>query len=188
MNHSLLIQMAGHGGSGKSTLARQLAGYFGGVVIDLDVIKTALLDTGIEWSPASTGSYEVIHALVDDFLATGSACVVVDTPSYWADIHERLTSVASRHGASYVFVECNAAEEIRARRLVSRPTKRSQIPQLGRAAADAPSDTPPVHQRPIVRPPGGPCVVVDTNHVVDLDGLISHIAVIVEASNSGPHS
>jgi predicted kinase len=81
MSVPLLIQMAGHGGSGKSTLARQIAAQLGGVTLDLDVVKTALLDAGLDWDQASKASYETIFALVDDLLFAGTKCVVVDTPS-----------------------------------------------------------------------------------------------------------
>jgi predicted kinase len=180
VNTPLLIQMAGHGGSGKSTLARQLAQRIGGVTVDLDVIKTALLDAGIDWSPASTGSYEVVHALVDDFLATKAVCVVVDLPSYWAEIHERLTTAAARHEAAYVFIECEAPETVRAERLASRSTRRSQIPRLGETPADAPTDTAPVHMRAIVRPPDKPCLLVDTRASVDVDDVLAQIRRVIE--------
>ncbi len=172
MANRMLIQMAGHGGSGKSTLARRIADRTGGVVIDLDTIKTALLDAGLTWDEASRASYETIHALADDMLATANATVIVDTPSYWAEIHERLTATADRHNADYLFLECEADESIRAERLRTRPTRRSQIPVLGQAAAEAPADATPIHQRPIQRPDDRAQLTVDTNGDVDIDALL----------------
>jgi predicted kinase len=172
MAKRILIQMAGHGGSGKSTLARQIADRTCGVVIDLDTIKTALLNAGLTWDEASRASYETIHALADDMLATANATVIVDTPSYWAEIHERLTATADRHQAHYVFVECDADDAVRAERLLARATLRSQIRVLGETAADAPEMPTPIHHRPIQRPTGRTVVTVDTNNDVDLAALM----------------
>ena len=174
MSTRILIQMAGHGGSGKSTLARRIADRLGGVVIDLDTVKTALLDAGLSWDDASRASYEPIHALANDMLATANATVIVDTPSYWAEIHERLTATADRHNADYLFLECDADEAIRAERLLTRPTQRSQIPVLGETAADAPATATPIHHRPIRRPKGRPHLTVNTNAEVDLVLILSH--------------
>jgi predicted kinase len=178
MSVSLLIQMAGHGGSGKSTLARQIAARLGGVTLDLDVVKTALLDAGLDWDQASKASYETIFALVDDLLFAGTKCVVVDTPSYWADIHQRLGASAHRHLARHIFLECVAAEPVRADRLATRPAKRSQIRMLGVAPADAPQDAPPVHARQIATPTYGCSLTVATDSPVDLHALPAQITAL----------
>ena len=123
----MLIQMAGHAGSGKSTLARQIARHVGGVVIDLDPVKSALLDAGADWDEASSWSYSVLYTLVEDALDASEVWVVVDTPSYWPQIHERLTAAADRSTAAYVFLECEADEEVRADRLARRRPSRSQV-------------------------------------------------------------
>ena len=164
--------MAGHAGSGKSSLAREIADRIGGVVIDLDTIKAVLLDCGADWDDASRWSYATLYALVDDVLTTVSAKVIVDTPSYWPEIHERLTSAADRNDADYVFVECDAPESIRALRLEQRPTRRSQVPGLGVNPLDAPVETEAVHLRPIQRPFDRLCLRVPTDKPVELDGLL----------------
>jgi predicted kinase len=175
MRTSLFVQMAGHAGSGKSTLARQVADHFGGVVVDLDVVKTALLDAGLGWDQASKGSYETIYALVDDFLAGGTRCVVVDVPSYWPDIHQRLGASVIEHQARYLFLECTAPEAVRVDRVLARPAKRSQIQDLGFAPVDAPRDATMIHLRPIARPPAGPYLIVDTNEPVDVRSICAQI-------------
>jgi predicted kinase len=96
----MVVQMAGHAGSGKSTLARQLAERTGAAVLDLDTIKSALLEAGLDWDGSSKGSYAAIYALVDDLLSIEGAGVIVDTPSYWAEIGDRLTAAADAHGAA----------------------------------------------------------------------------------------
>ncbi len=39
------VQMSGHPGSGKSTLARQIGKRTGAVIIDHDIVKSALLNS-----------------------------------------------------------------------------------------------------------------------------------------------
>lgn len=172
----LLVQMAGHGGSGKSTLARQIADRIGAVVIDLDTIKSALLESGATWGDASRASYAIIYALVDDVLVTRGARVIVDTPSYWDEIHERLTSAAVNHDASYVFIECEADESIRAQRLSRRTAQRSQARGLTVNPLDAPADLDMLHLRPIRSPTAFRCLVVPTDQPVDIDAVIDQFA------------
>ncbi len=178
-----LIQMAGHAGSGKSTLALAIANRTGGVVLDLDTIKTALLESDIAWSESSAASYAVIYSLVDDLLATSCVPIIVDTPSYWTEIHERLTAAVDACGADYRFVECVADEAVRARRLIERPTQRSQIRELGVNAADAPAATDAVHLRAIQRPDGRACLSIDCNGDVDVDVVLGELGL---ASHRGP--
>jgi predicted kinase len=178
MTRALLVQMAGHGGSGKSTLARQIALQFDGVSIDLDVVKTALLDAGLDWALASSASYETIFAMVDDLLSSGTKCIIVDTPSYWSEIHQRLTASALKHQARYIFVECRAEEAVRAQRIVNRSAKRSQIQVLGTAPRDDPQQAAPTHLRPIAQPTSGPFLIVETGDSVDLEALFAEITTL----------
>jgi predicted kinase len=166
----LLVQMAGHAGSGKPTMARQIADRIGAVVIDMDTIKSALLDRDASWEDASRWSYAIIYGLVDDVLATAGAKVIVDTPSYWDEIHERLTGAAAKHDAGYVFIECEAEESIRAQRLRQRATQRSQVRALTVNPVDAPADLQILHLRPIRRPADFQCLLVPTDRPVDLGG------------------
>lgn len=173
MAGGMLVQMAGHAGSGKSTVARQLAERTGAAVLDLDTIKSSLLEAGLGWDASSRGSYAAIYALVDDLLSIEGAGVIVDTPSYWAEIGDRLTAAADAQGAAYAFVECVADEVVRARRLEQRPTRRSQALGLSSNPLDAPADLGVLHQREIERPTGRTCVVVRTDGVVDLQGVLA---------------
>ena len=174
-NTSLLIQLGGHAGSGKSTLARELAGQLHGIVIDLDSIKTALLDSGAGWDLASAASYAVIYSLVDDNLVRAGAVVIVDVPSYWPEIHERLGSTADRVSAKYVFVECEAPEHIRAARISSRVGRRSQISTLGSSPPDAAPANGSAHLREIQRPLNRLCVHVNTEGTTAAAHVLSHI-------------
>lgn len=158
----MLIQLAGHAGAGKSTLARELAEHLHGLVLDLDSLKTALLDAGAGWDLASSASYAAIYSLVEDNLRRAGAVVIVDVPSYWREIHERLASTADRLGANYVFVECEVPERIRAARITSRAARRSQIPSLGASPIDAPPSAGNAHVREIQRPVSRLCLRVST--------------------------
>ena len=173
MGSGLLVQMAGHAGSGKSTIARQLAEGTGAAVLDLDTIKSSLLEAGLDWDSSSRGSYAAIYALVDDLLSINRARVIVDTPSYWAETNARLTAAADTHGAAYVFVECVADQSVRARRLEERPTRGSQAGGLGSNPLDAPVDLGILHHRQIERPMGSACVLVHTDGQIDLQSLLA---------------
>lgn len=171
----MLIQMAGHPGAGKSTLARRLGARLGATVLDLDVLKSALLDLGLGWEQAAQGAYAGLHALADDLVSVEGGRVIVDTPSYWAEIHERLTAIADAHGAAYAFVECEADEGIRAERLAARPRHRSQVRGPDANPIDAPAGMGVVHHRAIERPVGRTCTIVRTDGDVEVDLVLRAI-------------
>lgn len=172
----VLVQLAGHPGSGKSTLARQLVDAAGGAVLDLDSVKTALLDAGAGWAEAASWSYSVFYAVVEDLLGAGTGLVVVDTPSYWPEIHQQLTAAAERHHARYVFLECVADPDVRMARLAGRTARRSQVRDGRRLPVDAPADMQPPHLRAIERPRGRACIEVDSDGPVDIDALLARLA------------
>jgi predicted kinase/hemerythrin-like domain-containing protein len=163
MPGGFLIQMAGHAGAGKTTVAHELAERTGAAVLDLDTIKSALLDAGLDWDHSSRGSYAAIYALVEDLLSIDGAGVIVDSPSYWPEIGARLTDAAARHGARHLFVECVADEAVRARRLRRRPHRRSQVTGPGSNPPDAPPAMDELHRRSIHRPAGTTRIVVRTD-------------------------
>lgn len=167
----MIIQMAGHPGSGKSTLARRLRDERGAIVLDLDSVKSPLLGAGVPWEVASGASYEVLWSVLDDVARPGLN-VVVDTPSYWSQIHQRLTRVADDRALPYRFVECEAPSAVRAVRVSARSHRASQMPAAGAAPVGAPADWAEVDRRPIVRPDGRLCVVVDTTEPIDLDVVL----------------
>lgn len=158
----LLIQLAGVPGAGKSTLARALAKRYNAVVLDMDVVKTALLDADAPWQLAGRGAYAVHFALADDLLGRGHN-VVIDSPSYYPIIPERGTAIAERHGARYRFIECvcDDIEELR-RRLLTRTRLRSQMRDIGLSSPDAGeirADGANVHKKHTCAPDGGHLVV-----------------------------
>jgi len=173
MSRGFLIQMAGHAGAGKTTVAHRLAQRTGAAVLDLDTIKSALLDAGQDWESSSRGSYAAIYALVDDILSIDGARLIVDTPSYWAEIGARLTAAADRHGAEYLFLECVADGAVRAQRLQSRTRRRSQVAELDSNPPDSPMEMDVLHRRPIHCPDGTTRVVVRTDEPMDLVSVMA---------------
>ena len=152
--------MAGAPGSGKSTLARAIAHAREAVVIDSDVVKSALLESGVAWAQAGAGGYAVLFALADDLLAQGTS-VIIDSPSHYPNIPARGIAIAQRHGVPYRFIECTCADEIELeRRLLARAPRRSQMRGLGEPPPDAGGQPSPAkriskHLWETCRPPEG---------------------------------
>lgn len=167
--------MAGHAGTGKSMVARELAARTGAAVLDLDTIKSALLDAGLDWESSSLGSYAAIYALVEDLLSLNGLGVIVDTPSYWPEIGARLTAAAAEHGAHYLYLECVADEAVRAQRLQSRPRRRSQAPGPRSNPPDAPPEMDDLRRRVIHRPAEATHIVVRTDQPMDLANVIANL-------------
>ncbi|GIL26975.1 AAA family ATPase [Actinocatenispora comari] len=136
-NTVALIQFAGRPGSGKTRLSRDLAGHLGASVLDLDVVKSALLDAGTAWDDAGRTAYQVMFALAEDLLRGGRP-VIVDSPSRWEIIPERGQQIAAVVGVPYLMIECRCADKAElGRRLASRPRHRSQMRSLDEPAAEA---------------------------------------------------
>src|SRR5688572_17150178 len=133
--------MAGASGMGKSTLAGVVGRRTSAVVLDLDVVKSAALDSGAEWDLAGRLSYECLWAVADSLLAQGLS-VILDSPCRFERIVTEGAALAAKHHAAYGFIECvlGDQEELR-RRLRTRPRRRSQMMDLGVPSPDAPGDT-----------------------------------------------
>ncbi|HEU5317021.1 MAG TPA: AAA family ATPase [Chloroflexota bacterium] len=132
--------MAGFAGMGKSTLARAIGRATGAVVVDLDVLKSAALDGGVDWQRSSQIAYEGLYATTEDLVRQGFS-VIMDCPCRFERIVEAGMAIAARHGADYGYVECHLADQYELRRrLRSRTPLRSQGPDLGVPPSDAPPD------------------------------------------------
>lgn len=139
MSPLFLLQMAGAPGTGKSALARMVGFSTKAVVLDKDVIKSALLDSGIPEDAAAPAAYEAFFGLADHLLGQGLS-VVLDSPSFYETIPVKGQAVAAKRAARYHFVECVCPEEVRQRRLEGREALRSQT---NAADASTPSAAPP---------------------------------------------
>ena len=167
MTTRFLLQMAGAPGAGKSTLARAIGAACDAIVLDNDVIRSAILDAQIPASQAGRAAYEVLFAVAVDLLTQGRS-VILDSPCHFQSILDRGMEIAQANGASYRFIECVCRErrEIE-RRLTTRAPLRSQMRGLDRPPVDiagVPSATnrTAVHRWETFRPRAG-ALTLDTS-------------------------
>lgn len=176
--------MAGAPGSGKSTLARAVADRYDAVVLDYDVVKTALLDADVSWGRSGPGAYNVLYALAGELLTSGRSAIV-DSPCHYEMIPVRGAAIADAHHAGYRFIECVCDDlaELR-RRLTSRTPYRSQMRNLNQMSPDADAPIPArrvgEHRWHTYGPDGGH-LVVDTSAPVE-QGLQAAIGYIEQAA------
>ncbi|MFY3790174.1 AAA family ATPase [Ureibacillus sp. MALMAid1270] len=158
------VQMSGFPGSGKSTLALEIAKRTGAIIIDHDVVKTALLESiDVEVDPKLAGkiSYNIDWSLIESFLSQGQK-VIFDSPCLYEEMITKGTALAKKYQASYKYVECylNDFDEINLR-LKNRESKISQIKEVksieGFRFTIENSKKPPQHK----------CLVVDTSKPLD---------------------
>ena len=154
-----LLQMAGDSGTGKSTLARAIGRATGAVVLDKDVLQTALLDDGA--SAASNGlAYATMFALARSLLAQHHS-VILDSPAYFPSIRERGLDIAEGGGAVYRLIEsCCPDETEHEQRLATRESLRSQPVSLAEAVS--------ARSRPGIVALSEPHLVVDTRRPLDV--------------------
>jgi predicted kinase len=121
----MLVQMHGEPGSGKSKLARELGRRLPAVVIDKDILKSAVLRAGGEEALAGPASYEAFFSLAASLLAQGFA-VILDSPCGWPSIEARGREVAAGAGVPWAMVECVCPESTLDERLAARVRLESQ--------------------------------------------------------------
>ncbi|MEI8407215.1 MULTISPECIES: AAA family ATPase [unclassified Kribbella] len=120
-----LLQMSGVPGSGKSTIAAHVVDTFGAVAVDYDVIKTALLDAGVDLAGSAKPAYEVMYALARHALAQGHD-VIMDSPCFWPRILTEGMEIARQHDATYRYIECQIHDlKLLDERLARRPRLRT---------------------------------------------------------------
>jgi predicted kinase len=133
------LQMSGFPGSGKSTLSKLLSNLTGAVIVDHDIVKSALLLSleaeGIDTNAAGKISYDIEWSLIDFHLSQGHS-VILDSPCFYTEMVEKGVTLAKNHNASYKYVECylKDSKEIQ-KRLLNRTRMISQIQQIASEAA-----------------------------------------------------
>ncbi len=124
--------MSGFPGSGKSTLAREIAAQTVVVLVDHDVVKSALLEEMPEINPQQAGkvAYNIDWSLVDANLALGNS-TILDSPCLYPVMIEKGEALADKYGAKYKYIECylDDYDQIN-QRLKSRETMQSQISKV----------------------------------------------------------
>ncbi len=125
--------MHGEPGSGKSTLARALGRALPAVVIDKDVIHSALLRAGVNPAVAGGASYESMRALARSLLEDGCS-VIFDSPCFWPQIEASGRAIAVQFGAPWMMIECVCPPDLIEHRLATRDRLESNPLQRGAGA------------------------------------------------------
>lgn len=122
-----LLQVSGYPGSGKSTLAKEISKYVDVVIIDRDVIKTAMIDSGIDMSIIAESSYSIVWALCKYHLKNNKN-VIIDSPCYYKETLMNGISIAHEYSADYKYIECRTEDFVLInKRLKTRKRLLSQI-------------------------------------------------------------
>jgi len=124
-----LCQMAGMPGVGKSTLARRICNVTNAVLLDLDVIKSSIMNSfenDIDFKFAGKVAYQMIFSLVDSNLEMGNS-VIIDSPCGYEIQIEQGVALAEKYNIQYKFVECYLELE-QLPELNRRRTKREILP------------------------------------------------------------
>lgn len=122
-----ILQMAGFPGSGKSTLAKEISKYMDVVIIDRDIIKSSMIESGVNKEIVSNSSYHVTFALCKYYLSINKN-VIIDTPCFYNGTLENGIKIANDYKAKYKYIECIVEDfNVINNRLMSREKFVSQI-------------------------------------------------------------
>ncbi len=152
----MLLQLSGVPGTGKSTLARSLASSLDLVVLDTDVVKSALMARHAGLAAAGPATYAAVLALAADLLGQGRS-VVIDSPCRYLELLESGRAAAAAADVAYRLVELWADDPAD---LLPRLTARSPLPSQVTPATPfwelgSPVDTLRGWQEQLVRPETG---------------------------------
>jgi predicted kinase len=176
------LQMSGYPGSGKSTLARAIALRTGAVIVDHDIVKTALLNSLDTVSqepsldPKLTGAigYDIDWALVDFHLSLGQN-VILDSPCLYTVQLDRGTALSDKHRVQYKYVECFLGDQLeRDNRLRNRQRLRSQVAEVHPSMKHTMLT---IETSKMIRPAHHPYLIVDTSQPLDsyIDEVMAYL-------------
>jgi predicted kinase len=100
----VLIQLSGIPGSGKSALAREIARATGFVVVDTDVLKSALIEGGVPVAASGKATYAAALGIAADLIEQGKS-VVLDSPCRYQELLDAGLAIANDAGVRYGFIE-----------------------------------------------------------------------------------
>ncbi len=125
-----LIIVAGLPGSGKSTLAEELAEAISAPIFSVDPIESSLLKSGLKRSfETGLAAYLVAETLADEQLKCGLS-VIIDAVSAVQEAREMWHSLASKHAATQIIIECVVDKELHRQRIESRVRNMYGIPEV----------------------------------------------------------
>lgn len=130
----VFIQMSGFPGSGKSTLSRKIAERTGAIIVDHDMIKSAVLNSvetiQIDGKSAGKMSYSIDWSLIEFYLWQGRD-VIFDSPCLYQEMVDRGMELCEKYNVTYKYVECYLNDFIEINhRLKNRERMVSQIEEV----------------------------------------------------------
>ncbi|PUU72266.1 hypothetical protein B9Z19DRAFT_1011344 [Tuber borchii] len=138
--YKLFIQMSGALGSGKSTMARLLRSAINGMVIDHDVLRSALLESGLPFDQAAKLAYDLQWTLAQDMMKQGFS-VIIDSTCNFPEVLDQGSAHAKQYGYAYWYVECKVEDvDLLDKRLRTRDPMTSQ-----RTGVDQPPSAAAAH-------------------------------------------
>jgi predicted kinase len=135
-----VIQMSGAPGSGKSATAGMLRDSLdGAVIIDHDVLKSALLEDDIAIDQAAKHAYRLQGRLAELFAEQGYS-VIIDSTCNYQSVLDRAISLAEQYESIFWYVECRVKDvDLLDQRLRARDAKRSQRTGVNSPPPDDPT-------------------------------------------------
>lgn len=126
--------MSGFPGSGKSTLSRKIAERTGAIIVDHDIIKSAVLNS-VEMIPIDSKSlgkmsYNIDWSLIEYYLSQGQS-VIFDSPCLYQEMVDRGLELCEKYNVTYKYVECYLNDFVEVnQRLKNRERMVSQIGEV----------------------------------------------------------
>jgi predicted kinase len=110
-------------------------------VLDKDVIKSALLEHGMDDASAGPAAYESFFALADHMVGQGLS-VVLDSPSFYESIPRQGLAIAGERRVPYFFIECICPDTVELSRRLSERTRMASNPGIESLSLQAKTITP----------------------------------------------
>ncbi len=125
-----LVALAGLPCSGKSSLAELIAKTIGWPVFSVDPIESAMHRAGIPSNfERGLAAYLVAENLADENLKQGVS-VIIDASNYVRPAREIWSTLAEKHQARLVFIECSCPTKIHQQRVQSRVRDMPGFPEI----------------------------------------------------------
>ena len=182
--NKVIIQMSGAPGSGKSTLAKMLGQSIdGAVIIDHDVLRSALLDSGIPFDQAAKQAYEQQWESAQDIVERQNLSVIIDSTCNYQEVLDRGLALALRSGYSFWYVECRVQDinllDQRLRSRIPMTSQRTGIDSPPAAAsargARSDEDSRALFEKWIEHPCRPEANIVTVNSTIDKEELLNQV-------------